>query len=234
MGGVLSVYRTVRQQDPHNQVPSILTLVLLAHFSRMDRFRFFQACECLRVLITDLPKFAFIPCLHLSNRHRANKPACTRSPCTYTDTQWNLVAFLFNYSFRLRWEAPLVCNSMAIMTCFNCAQVDARADLIIRSGVRTCMPDKCGPISNNYLSCLDTTTVVAIIFLAGRFRRSYYAGARADLVVRAPQTANQTAARPLGIARCVLVFNTREERCRCDRSVASGRVCHARSHKKRK
>merc|ERR1712032_519940 len=31
--------------------------------------------------------------------------------------------------------APLVCNSMAIMTCFNCAQVDARADLIIRSGL---------------------------------------------------------------------------------------------------
>jgi len=94
MGGVLSVYRTVRQQDPHNQVPSILTLVLLAHLSRMKRFKIFQAY-----------------------------------------TQWNLVAFLFNYSFRLRWEAPLVCNSMAIMTCFNCAQVDARADLIIRSGL---------------------------------------------------------------------------------------------------
>ena len=46
MGAVLSVYRSVRQQDPHNQVPSILTLVLLAHLSRMDRFKFFQACKC--------------------------------------------------------------------------------------------------------------------------------------------------------------------------------------------
>ena len=163
MGAVLSVYRNIRKQDPHNQVPSILTLVLLAHLSRMKRFKIFQACECLRVLITDYQNLpSLIPCLHLSNRHRANKPACTPSPCTYTDTQWNLVAFLFNYSFRLRWEAPLVCNSMAIMTCFNCAQVDARADLIKRSGVRTCMPDKCGTISNNYLPCLDTTTVVAI------------------------------------------------------------------------
>lgn len=94
MGAVLSVYRNVRQQDPHNQVPSILILVLLAHLSRLDRFRFLKAY-----------------------------------------TQWNLVAFLFNFAFRLRWEAPLVCNSVSIMTSFNCGQMDARVDMIERSGL---------------------------------------------------------------------------------------------------
>ena len=73
------------------------------------------------------------------------------------DTAWNLLAILINYVFQMNWERLLVCNSFCIMTSYSCAQVDVRADLRKRSGVRThargiqAFP----PLNSHPLSCVS-------------------------------------------------------------------------------
>eukprot|EP00658_Telonema_sp_P-2_P043800 TRINITY_DN3169_c0_g1_i1.p1 TRINITY_DN3169_c0_g1~~TRINITY_DN3169_c0_g1_i1.p1 ORF type:complete len:172 (+),score=36.80 TRINITY_DN3169_c0_g1_i1:139-654(+) len=50
-------------------------------------------------------------------------------------TMWNCAAVVTNFALKLRWERPLVCNSLAIFASYRTASVDAHEDLRRRAGL---------------------------------------------------------------------------------------------------
>mmetsp|Transcript_17401 Transcript_17401/g.21424 ORF Transcript_17401/g.21424 Transcript_17401/m.21424 type:complete len:262 (+) Transcript_17401:94-879(+) len=50
-------------------------------------------------------------------------------------TFWNCTAILFNFAFRLRWERPLVCNSLAVLVSYKTASLDCHEQLARQAGV---------------------------------------------------------------------------------------------------